>query len=287
MSSEVYSFFISRFSSTLAKLVQQAHVRNDKCIVTGISNDSVLEGARIYPFSMDPYIDNQATNFWAYLKIFWPKEVVDAWHASLSRPSRTEALENILTMSSTVHSAWDANLFALKPVSVSPDQRSIDLEFHWLKKSRGEAKIYTEDLLKKPDFPSNLPAGIGLKFYDINTDTPIRSGHILRIKTNSPKGLPLPSKHLLDMRWHLGRVAAMSASALDDSISCSAFDDDDESNNDNDNDDDMYWYDDSNSLDSVNSEAEVDLESEMEDVVESIEKEAPQVGRRRPQHMEI
>lgn len=36
------------------------------------------------------------------------------------------------------------------------------------------------------------------------------------MRTTDPEVLPLPSKHLLDMKWHLNRIVAMSAAAIDD-----------------------------------------------------------------------
>jgi hypothetical protein len=193
-------------------------------------------------------------------------------------------------MDRNVHKAWDLNLFALKPVLVSQDQCSMDLEFYWLKKLGHDKALSTGNLSQKPDFPSDLLTGdYDLKFYDTMTDTPLRSGHIITVRTTDPETLPLPSKHLLDMKWHLGRVMAMSAAAIDHrSLLDHAFDDDDD-----DDDDDGIWYDDSvrstvgnsnvftsspprNSSDSIDwspcdSETEVNVESAMEDVVESIE----------------
>ncbi|CRG87252.1 hypothetical protein PISL3812_04269 [Talaromyces islandicus] len=136
---------------------------------------------------------------------------VKAWSNALSGPRGSERIENIITMDCSVHTAWNLNLFALKYIETSLDQR-----------------FPTELISEKPDLPEKYtpPALYGPQYYNIRTDTAIKSGDFIYMTTTDPANLPLPNKHLITMQWHLHRIAAISGAA--DIDACYRNDDDDD-----------------------------------------------------------
>lgn len=47
--------------------------------------------------------------------------------------------------------------------------------------------------------------------FNHNTDKHVQSGYYIDLKTTNPVAYPLPSLALLEMLWHLNRVATMYA----------------------------------------------------------------------------
>ena len=161
---------------------------------------------------------------WQLLSLFWPDRDVLAWKAALSTAGGTEIFENLLTLAPTVHMCWDSCEFALKPIQMAPDNRSMEVKFYWLK-HRPRTK-YTS-LLQTPDLPSDFPSGCGdMKFWDCLSEQKICSGHTIIMHTDDPINHPLPSEELLRMQWNLNRVAALSGAAEISDLHESSDDDD-------------------------------------------------------------
>jgi hypothetical protein len=161
---------------------------------------------------------------WQLLSLFWPDRDVQAWKAALSTAGGTEIFENLLTLAPTVHMCWGSCEFALKPIQMAPDNRSMEVKFYWLK-HRPRTK-YTS-LLQTPDLPSDFPSGRGdMKFWDCLSEQKICSGHTIIMHTDDPINHPLPSEELLRMQWNLNRVAALSGAAEISDLHESSDDDD-------------------------------------------------------------
>ena len=72
-------------------------------------------------------------SFWASLYAFWKKDRIDQWKKILFTKKKTEVCENLITLAPSVHKYWGAALFALKPLDVATDGKSMDLQFFWLR----------------------------------------------------------------------------------------------------------------------------------------------------------
>lgn len=120
--------------------------------------------------------------------------------------------ENLITLTSTVHDLWGAAFFALKLLELSSNQKSLKIQFFWLRQHRrvrGGAFPAT-----KPSFPGGLNAlPENIRLWNCKNLAPIHSGDFITLHTDSPDTHPLPSFELLEMQWFLHRVAALSAAA--------------------------------------------------------------------------
>ena len=75
--------------------------------------------------------------FWTHLRNFWPEEKVAAWQAQifpegLSKVGAEERVDNRITLSGDVHTAWNKGMFALKPIS--EDGATLTVQFFWQKR---------------------------------------------------------------------------------------------------------------------------------------------------------
>ena len=66
----------------------------------------------------------------------------------------------------------------------------------------------------------------GAKLFDYATEKPIKTGHKFVITTEDPDLLPLPDEDILDLQWHMQKVAALAGAA--DPAELEGGDDDDE-----------------------------------------------------------
>ena len=160
------------------------------------------------------YEDNtrqQTLSLWDVLRTFWSKKRIDNWYnAIFSSPARTEVCQNLLCLSPHAHAYWERAYFALKPISISDDKKRLDIQFFWLSSN---PHVSGTDILQAPSL-SALHAGSNLaKLYNHETDTIIKSGDEISLKTDDPVLRPLPDFWLLEMQWFLHRVTAMSGAA--------------------------------------------------------------------------
>ncbi|GKZ40082.1 hypothetical protein AbraIFM66950_002274, partial [Aspergillus brasiliensis] len=127
-------------------------------------------------------------------------------------PNGTEVCSNLLCMTNLAHKLWKKARFALKPLSLSEDQRSLKVQFYWLPVYRYRARVSATEVPER--FPYNLSGtavhGQETVLFSIVTDRKICSGDILTFTTDNPDSHPLPSMELLNMQWVLNRVLALS-----------------------------------------------------------------------------
>lgn len=181
---------------------------------------------------MSKHIDDPIRkNTWEYLRMFYSKAEVDSWRDTLLQSGKTEVLENLISMSHSVHTAWDSCQFALFPISPSSvGVNEIQVRFYYLKVREGSHKNIIR-LSQIPDLPSDCRTGLGgIRFFNCVTLQVIEPGDIITLRTPDPIKYPLPSVELLRMQWHLNRIGALvgGAEAIDDDIDDD--DDDDEEN---------------------------------------------------------
>lgn len=114
----------------------------------------------------------------------------------------------------------DPLFFALKPLELSCDRKSLNVQFFWLRRyKRVKWGVFPS---VKPSFPGGLD-GLpeDIRLWNCESMTPIRSGDVITLHTEDPDSHPLPSFALLEMQWVLHRTAALSGDVYDDE-----FDDD-------------------------------------------------------------
>jgi hypothetical protein len=173
--------------------------------------------------------------FWDMLRMFWPKEKVKAWEEEIfpngTHENGVESATNLITLSRDAHSMWNKGNFALKPLAVSRDKKCLKVQFFW--QTQYKPVRPSMSLLTTPTSTESLSrGGTGyLTLQPTGTDVAplIKTGHIFEIKTDDPKARPLPSFALLEMQWHLQRIAGM-AGAADVDEDLKEWDDDDISN---------------------------------------------------------
>ncbi|PWY66811.1 hypothetical protein BO94DRAFT_479377 [Aspergillus sclerotioniger CBS 115572] len=184
---------------------------NDTCILTGCTIP--VEVAHIFPKSLGKNIEG-LRDFWKCLQCFWTPQQVKAWKNRFLGSDGTETCSNLICMVNNAHKLWEKAAFALKPLSLSEDERQLEVQFFWLPKHKYRKQV---PLTAVPDpFPRNLSSTndqYKTVLFNNVTDTKLCSGDILTFKTGDPMGHPLPSMELLNMQWVLHRVLALSGAA--------------------------------------------------------------------------
>ncbi|TAQ84942.1 hypothetical protein B7494_g6737 [Chlorociboria aeruginascens] len=198
---------------------------NRRCVLTG---NVLAEVAHIYPFHSLKYkeenIFGRRHMLWNLLRGFWSEEKVTAWEKELfpegiSEVSRDQVY-NLMTLSADAHKEWGQGAFALKPISLSEDKKTLEVQFFWQKKQRDIQE--TMDLLTVPHSTEGLDSNIGmidsgepveLVKKQQQQRVPIKSGDCFKLQTDDPDTKPLPSFELLELQWFLQRIQGMAGAA--------------------------------------------------------------------------
>jgi hypothetical protein len=118
-------------------------------------------------------------------------------------------------LSPDAHTAWNKGLFALKPLKLSRDQKTLTVQFFW--QVPGDYKLGSEvDLLTETSSSKNLDLAGGHflnRLENDGTTSRIHSGETFTFTTKDPENLPLPSLELLEMQWVLQRLVGMCGAA--------------------------------------------------------------------------
>ncbi|KAL1884945.1 hypothetical protein Plec18167_001602 [Paecilomyces lecythidis] len=191
------------------------------CIITGYKEP--IEIAHIYPFSLGQKSKTERMRFWNTLSNFWTSEKIDSWKAEIMGPSGTEHCAHLMCLTNIAHKLWEKARFALCPLQLSDDQKTLTVKFFWLPTLdyRKSQSFTRRPLPIAADLISSSKDGIPIaKLFNLATEEKIQSGDVLTFHTTDPVNLPLPSIKLLQLQWTLHRVLAMSgaADALDDDI---------------------------------------------------------------------
>jgi hypothetical protein len=174
--------------------------------------------------------------FWNLLRLFWDKDRVAKWRRTIfpdsQNPVGAEGCFNLISLTPTAHDMWNRELFVLKPLKLSRNQKKLTVQFFW--QVPGNYDIESRiDLLTEPTSSEGLdllPNGCFLNRLIADGSSPrIRSGERFTFTTKDPKNLPLPSLELLEMQWVLQRLVGMCGAAGWPSLD---WDDDDTVDND-------------------------------------------------------
>ncbi|PGG95396.1 hypothetical protein AJ79_10083 [Helicocarpus griseus UAMH5409] len=193
---------------------------NYECVFTGWEEP---DDARIYPQCLIKASGREpraVARFWGILDWFWEDDHVQRWKKEIfGDPQNLKAPKdgcfNMISLNKHLHSLWGAGRFALRPMEISADHKELKVEFHWQPKpSHGTEEI---DLLTEPASSRGLYTYDGKRGFSApegdQVYKAICSGDVFSIITNDSSNLPLPSWDLLEMQWHLQRIAGMSGAA--------------------------------------------------------------------------
>ena len=190
------------------------------CVVSRIGG---VEACHLYPWcAFGEKEPDRVRRFWAILRMFWPEDKVNSWHAKIFQDNRTsprrgtETVENMFTLTATLHCFHSEGAFALRSVRISDDKTQLELEFHWLARQQRDstAKVDLRDEPLSSRDRTDSRAGVTFcRFEDSMKPTPLISGTRFMMTTDDPTNNPLPDPGLLELQWHLQRVVAMSGAA--------------------------------------------------------------------------
>ncbi|KAL2373271.1 hypothetical protein RJZ57_002255 [Blastomyces gilchristii] len=148
------------------------------------------------------------------LASFWEEERVEQWKKEIfSDPQNlkepNDGCFNMVSLDKHPHALWGAGRFALRLIEISADLKELKYGGRGLPVPTG---TYKED--GEPEY------------------RPIASGDVFSLTTDDPDKLPLPSWPLLEMQWHLQRIAGMSGAEASEDLDHNVDDDDDDDDND-------------------------------------------------------
>jgi hypothetical protein len=121
-----------------------------------------------------------------------------------------EVCNNLMCLSPSAHRYHGKGYFALKPVLLSEDQKCLTVKFFWLRKGSRPSQV---NLCDAPSVEGRDQGPGRARLGNHETTDLIRSGDEIRLETEDPENLPLPSWELLEMQWFLNRVVAISGAA--------------------------------------------------------------------------
>lgn len=182
-----------------------------RCIVT---KDFEHDVAHIYPSSLRTqslFSGLLDKSIWGALQLFWSKDRVEAWYNAVFPDGQfIDVCDNLLCLSPSAHRYHAKGYFALKPIAISDDQKSLTVEFFWLQKGSHQKFVNICDI---PAIASYNQGPRYARLINHETTALIRSGGKILIETEDPTNYPLPNWHLLEMQWFLNRVVAISGAA--------------------------------------------------------------------------
>lgn len=123
-----------------------------------------------------------------------------------------------MTLDAQVKEYWDNGLIAFRPIRINREDTEMQIAFYWLPHKESLGEIWRDDFMplednsfEGPEYEGDQHKGpeTGEAIVHAETGEKIRSGDIFTVRTDDKEHRPLPSFELLEMRWHLSRIAAM------------------------------------------------------------------------------
>ena len=217
LSPQFTAYYRSR-DPALQRLARQRD--NNRCVFT---KQSRPDAAHIYPeclIKAQAVDTDSAFRFWRLLEYFWTPKQIQLWRQEIFSNSDNENVPvdgcfNRICINTHIHRMWGSGLFALRPLEYNKDRSELEVEWYW-QPDNGHKKDDLVKLTKSPLSSRDL--------YEVEDDflvikspsgsfVPVKSGQRFTLKTSDPENLPLPSKKLLDLQWHLSRIVGMSGAA--------------------------------------------------------------------------
>lgn len=191
--------------------------------------------ALIYPDFRQKY--PRAAIFWDLLSVFWPPEKIRRWKELIFKDSDNltnvrYACYNSLCLSLKVHQMWRMGVFALRTLWYNSTMTELEVEWYW----QPEQEHAISDLVplnklplssagldaprSEPDYPMFAMAKFGSEVV-----RRVKTGDRFIIKTQTLERPPLLSKDLLELQFHLQRIAFMASAGGVDRLSNACYDD--------------------------------------------------------------
>lgn len=184
---------------------------------------TLTESAHIFPKKLNGTPSNFSFGFSTWFSRFWDIEKVNRLEDLLQSFDGTLNMEqtyNRITLAVHVHRYWDCGVFALRPVWVNEDRTEMQIAFHWLPlKERipelSAARLNDQVPIEQNPYQDIIECrplhgpGEHDKLFHVETEHRISSGYVFTVTTDNKELRPLPSFELLELRWHLSRIACM------------------------------------------------------------------------------
>lgn len=165
--------------------------------------------ASIYPPSMG---NDTELEEWRPLIFFWFDNRVKAWKEEVANGT-PQTVANLISLAPNVSRYWRKAMFALKPIDVSDDGKTLRCRLFWLPSNKAGPRTITTP----PTISNNAEStGDNIKLFNNTTRRMIYSGCPIEFYTDDPQVMPLPSFEFLKMQWILNRVAALSGAPDED-----------------------------------------------------------------------
>ncbi|KAH8434159.1 uncharacterized protein LDX57_011797 [Aspergillus melleus] len=183
-------------------------VERDKrqCVLTGFAPAFAYE---IFPDALK--IDS-LPEFWELLPVLFDRETVCKWkEAAFPDPANPTTCipQHLISLSPNLYHIWSKGLCAFKPISVSADQKELEIEFHWLPR---EAHGPLDDVnLDQTPLSSAGLEGVDGAYLHAFKGPLIKTGDRFLLTTENPETHPLPSFPLLEMSFKLSWIVSLSA----------------------------------------------------------------------------
>ena len=158
-------------------------------------------------------MSNGIPEFWESLRLFWDKDRIDKWYRTIFQDSQNPytGVDSLISLSAKTHDIWNKGMFALKPLQLSSDRKTLTVQLFWQVPTNYEIDSRI-DLLTEPKSSKGLESVEGYFLPRIDQHF-ARSGEVFTFTTNDPENLPLPSVEFLEMQWILQRLVGMSGAA--------------------------------------------------------------------------
>jgi len=93
--------------------------------------------------------------FWSSLSLFWDEDRVNKWKNATFPDSQNpdigvERCFNLISLSPETHIMWNKGLFALKPLKLSRDRKTLTVQFFWQIPSNYEIDSRVDLLTETP-----------------------------------------------------------------------------------------------------------------------------------------
>lgn len=166
---------------------------------------------QILPSSHEPGRCASSLFFWDITSRFWG-ETINISELKKYVDKTTETAENYILLDMHAGAHWNEQLFALEPLYLSNNKRTMKLRFFWLfPDNLDSVKLSTAVLPEDPneEFLVEPP----LFSADNEHEEWISSGQTITLTTEDPDTMPLPDLRFLRLQWLLHRVVSLTSAA--------------------------------------------------------------------------
>ncbi|KAF8416557.1 hypothetical protein EV426DRAFT_417183 [Tirmania nivea] len=196
------------------------------CVLSG-ENSPYNEVAYIFPYSVGRFFSSSPesgpTNLHTFLSLFAGSTIISMLESYLLSPVRSRSgaywtrinrLENLFTLTPTLHRMWDDCVFTLIPIgdplagiSDCSEFTSYSVTFQWLPKHRHPQLDLTQVSNPGQHMGEEEDSTVSGPFvFNHRTNTRLVSGTVIRLHTSDPISHPLPHPDLLRLHAAIARV---------------------------------------------------------------------------------